>query len=79
MLTETGADAGGTCPTKVLELALLSIVQLSALDDDSVCWQVDSPGQRGSCAEHLQATQAIPSPTNKMATCTPRQTDVISG
>ena len=66
-LTGLGADTEGMCPTKILELALLSIIQLSALDDDGVCRQIDSPGQRGSRAEHLQATQRIPSPTPQEA------------
>lgn len=44
--------------TKLGEGSLLGIIQLSALDDDSVGWQVDPPGQGGCAAQHLE--QALP-------------------
>ena len=44
--------------TKLGEGSLLGIIQLSALDDDSVRGQVDPPGQGGRAAQHLE--QALP-------------------
>lgn len=40
--------------TQVLEGALLCVIYLGALNDDRVRWQVDTPGQRGSRAQHLE-------------------------
>ena len=44
--------------TQVLELALLRIVQLRALDDHCVRGEVDAPRQRGSRAQHLSICAA---------------------
>ena len=44
--------------TQVLELPLLRVVQLRALDDDSVRREIHAPGQRGSRAQHLSATHS---------------------
>ena len=40
--------------TQILEGALLCVIYLGALNDDRVRWQVDTPGQRGSRAQHLE-------------------------
>ena len=82
MLTEivVGGGGGGIGPTEILKLALLSIIQLSALDDDGVGWQVDSPSQRRSRAEHLEATQRIPSatPRDMQLTCTGSRSELTA-
>lgn len=44
--------------TQILKVALLRIIDLCALDDDCVRRQVDTPGQRGSCAEDLQVFES---------------------
>ena len=44
----------GVQPTKLGEGSLLGVIQLSALDDDSVGGQIDPPGQGGCAAQHLE-------------------------
>ena len=42
--------------TQIFELALLCVVQLCALDDDCMRRQIDAPGQRGGCTQHLSVS-----------------------
>jgi hypothetical protein len=41
------------------EATLLGVIDLSALDDDSVSRKVDTPSQGGSAHEHLEQTDKV--------------------
>ena len=44
----------GLVRTQLDEAALLRVVKLGALDNDSMCRQIYAPSQGGCCAEHFQ-------------------------